>query len=193
MRSCYLAGPDVFHPQMVALAAGKRELCTRYGIEGRFPLDNESDLAGLDGRSAAMMIYRANIRLIESCDLLIANLTPFRGVSADTGTVFELGYMAARGRPIAAYSLSAAHYRDRVVAAGWLEGVAQEGRVIRDRDGQEVEHFGLGDNLMLPGALVSPDGVDRWIIRPGDWRRVEDHLAAFELCLQSLVGATLTA
>jgi len=46
---------------------------------------------------------------------------------------------------------------------------------------------------MLPGALVSPDGVDRWIVRPGDWRRVEDHLAAFELCLQSLLGKTLTA
>ncbi|HVJ40810.1 MAG TPA: nucleoside 2-deoxyribosyltransferase [Dongiaceae bacterium] len=191
MRSCYLAGPDVFHPQMAALAAGKRQLCTRYGLQGRFPLDNESDLTGLDGRSAAMVIYRANIRLIESCDFLIANLTPFRGVSADTGTVFELGYMAARGKPVAAYSLSDITYRERVAAAGWLEGVTQQGRVINDRDGQMVEDFRLGDNLMLPGALVSPDGVDRWIIRPGDWRQVDDHLAAFELCLQSLVGATL--
>jgi nucleoside 2-deoxyribosyltransferase len=203
MRSCYLAGPDVFHPEMAALAAGKRELCKRYGIEGRFPLDNESDLAGLDGRTAAMAIYRANIRLIESCDLLIANLTPFRGVSADAGTVFELGYMAARGKPVAAYSLSAANYRDRVAAAGWLEGVpgqnatgqnaTGQGNAINDRDGQMVEDFGLGDNLMLPGALVSSDGVDRWIIRHGDWRKVEDHLAAFELCLRSLPGTTLTA
>jgi len=193
MRSCYLAGPDVFHPQMAALAAGKRELCTRYGLQGRFPLDNESDISGLDGRRAAMVIYRANIRLIDSCDLLIANLTPFRGVSADTGTVFELGYMTARGKPVAAYTLEAASYRDRVAAAGWLGHAPQQGSLVNDRDGQMVEDFGLGDNLMLPGALVSPDGVDRWIIKRGDWRKVADHLAAFELCLQSLVGTTLRA
>lgn len=189
MRRCYLAGPDVFHPQMAALAAGKRELCIRYGLQGCFPLDNESDLAGLAGRAAALMIYRANIRLIESCDLLIANLTPFRGLSADAGTVFELGYMAARGRPAAAYSLEEGSYLERVQLAGWVEAAGNKGgALIHDRDGQMVEDFGLGDNLMLAGALETPAGIDHWIRRKGDWRKVGDHLAAFESCLKLLTA-----
>ena len=184
MQRCYLAGPDVFHPEMADLAAGKRELCDQYGIRGCFPLDNESDLSGLDGRGAALAIYRANIRLIESCDLLIANLTPFRGVSADAGTVFELGYMTALRRPCAAYSLDAGSYIERVRATGWAAGDA-----LHDRDRQVVEDFGLGDNLMLPGALETAAGVDCWVRQAGDWRKVDDHLKAFERCLRLLTAA----
>ena len=33
-----------------------------------------------------------------AADAIIANLTPFRGPSADAGTVYELGYMAGRGK-----------------------------------------------------------------------------------------------
>ncbi|WP_228260705.1 nucleoside 2-deoxyribosyltransferase [Marinobacter orientalis] len=35
-------------------------------------------------------IYRASRELMDSCDAIIANLTPFRGISADPGTVFEV-------------------------------------------------------------------------------------------------------
>jgi nucleoside 2-deoxyribosyltransferase len=187
MKRCYLAGPDVFHPGVTDLAAGKRALCKRYGLTGCFPLDNEADLSALDGRSAAMAIYQANIRLIDSCDMLIANLTPFRGVSADAGTVFELGYMTALGRPVAAYSLDPRIYLDRVVDAGWAELPA-----ATDQDGQMVEDFGLADNLMLAGALQATDRGqlgDNWIFSPGDWRQVDDHLRAFELCLQRVAKA----
>ena len=183
MKRCYLAGPDVFHPEMPALAAGKRELCARHGLLGCFPLDNATDLTGLAGREVALAIYRANIRLIESCDLLVANLTPFRGVSADPGTVFELGYMSALGRPVAGYSLAPGSYLERARQTGWCEA----GSTL-DRDGQQMEDFGLGDNLMLAGALESASGNDNWIMATGDWRRVEDHLKAFDLCLRHLIS-----
>jgi nucleoside 2-deoxyribosyltransferase len=179
MKRCYLAGPDVFHPDVMSLAAGKRDLCARHGIQGCFPLDNETDLAGLSGRDAALAIYRANIRLIESCDLLIANLTPFRGVSADPGTVFELGYMTALGRPVAAYSLDDRSYLDRVCGAG-----LGDADTATDPDGQMIEDFGLSDNLMLGGALAS--GADHFVLQAGDPRRIEDHLVAFEACLKLL-------
>jgi nucleoside 2-deoxyribosyltransferase len=181
MQRCYLAGPDVFHPAMPALASGKRDLCAGYGLQGCFPLDNATDLTGLSGRDAALAIYRANIRLIESCDMLIANLTPFRGISADPGTVFELGYMSALGRPVAGYTLAPDSYLDRARAAGWLTAEA-----FHDSDGQQVEDFGLGDNLMLAGALQSLSASDCWVVTTGDWRKVEDHLAAFDLCLRRL-------
>lgn len=183
MQRCYLAGPDVFHPDMLALAAGKRDLCARHGLQGCFPLDNAADLSELNGRAAALAIYRANIRLIESCDLLIANLTPFRGVSADPGTVFELGYMSALGKPVAGYSLAGGGYIARVRDAGWSE----KGSAL-DRDGQQVEDFGLSDNLMLAGALQSKSGSDMWVTTEGDWRRVEDHLKVFDLCLRRLIS-----
>ena len=41
---------------------------------------------------------------MRSCDLLIANLTPFRGVSMDSGTAFEVGFMRALGRPVLGYT-----------------------------------------------------------------------------------------
>ena len=37
---------------------------------------------------------------MRSCQLCIANLTPFRGVSMDSGTAYEVGFMRALGRPV---------------------------------------------------------------------------------------------
>ena len=37
-------------------------------------------------------IYQANRELMDSCDAIIANLTPFRGISADPGPVLAVGY-----------------------------------------------------------------------------------------------------
>ena len=34
---------------------------------------------------------------MDQADVIIANLTPFRGPSADAGTVYELGYMLGKG------------------------------------------------------------------------------------------------
>jgi len=182
MRRCYLAGPDVFHPQAADLAAGKRALCARFGVTGCFPLDNGVDLAALSGRAAALAIYRANLELMQSCDLLIANLTPFRGVSADPGTVLELGFMVALGRQVAGYSLDPRPYLDRVRAAGLAKQDC-----LRDAAGHDIEDFGLAENLMIIGAL---DGrSDRLVLRAGDALRVEDHLAAFEDCLGLVLDA----
>ena len=34
-----------------------------------------------------MVIFQANQAMIESCDIIIANLNPFRGPELDSGTV----------------------------------------------------------------------------------------------------------
>ena len=41
---------------------------------------------------------------IKSCQGLIANLTPFRGPSADVGTVYEVGFARALGLAIFGYA-----------------------------------------------------------------------------------------
>ena len=47
-------------------------------------------------------------------EAIIANLTPFRGPGADAGTVYELGYMAGRGKLCLGYSNDPSSYADRV-------------------------------------------------------------------------------
>ena len=85
----YLAGTDVFLREAKALAAAKRGLCERYGLTGVSPADTIIDLSGLTKNEAALRIALTNEGLIRDCDIVIANVTPFRGPSADAGT--EIG------------------------------------------------------------------------------------------------------
>src|SRR5271155_1553755 len=114
-----------------------------------------------------MAIYSANRHMIASADAVIANLTPFRGPSADPGTVFELGYAAALGRPIFGYSNMAGALLDKVRAADAAVSCAAAGG-WRDGHGLVIEDFGLADNLMIVCCLeaagaplvINPCGED---------------------------------
>src|ERR1700704_5442352 len=111
----YLAGPDVFLPKPVEMGQRKKQLCVQYGLIGLFPLDNEIDPKA---KGASLEIFCSNETLMKEADAIIANLTPFRGPSADAGTVYELGYMAARGKFCLAYSNDPAVYVERVKRFG---------------------------------------------------------------------------
>jgi nucleoside 2-deoxyribosyltransferase len=101
MTRVYLAGPEVFLPDAVDIGRRKVELCTRHGLIGLYPLDNAIDHTAKD---ASLRIFRGNEAMMIEADAMIANLTPFRGPSADAGTVYELGYMAGRGKLCLGYS-----------------------------------------------------------------------------------------
>src|SRR5216117_2264281 len=107
----YLAGPDVFLPDAIEIGRRKAAICARHGVSGLYPLDNAVDLSAAD---ASLEIFKANEAMMDSADAIIANLTPFRGPSADAGTVYELGYAAGRGKFCLAYCNDPAPYRDRV-------------------------------------------------------------------------------
>jgi nucleoside 2-deoxyribosyltransferase len=147
MMKIYLAGPDVFLPKPDEMGRRKKELCTQYGLTGLFPLDNAIDPKA---RDASIKIFRSNEGLMKEADAIIANLTPFRGPSADTGTVYELGYMAACGKLCLGYSNDPAPYVDRVKRFGTVEPCG--GHLI-DVGKLTVENFGLPDNLMMIHAL----------------------------------------
>ena len=173
----YLAGPDVFLPDAIEIGRRKRELCERHGAIGLFPLDNAVDLTAA---TASMQIFRGNRAMMDEADAIIANLTPFRGPSADAGTVYELGYMAGRGKLCLGYCNDPLVYRDRVAQTHQIrEG---KGGVLLDEAGLVVESFDLADNLMIVhgldvhgGPVVVPD------VAPADpWH----DLSAFERCLQ---------
>jgi nucleoside 2-deoxyribosyltransferase len=147
MTKIYLAGPDVFLPDPVEMGRRKKEICARYGLTGLFPLDNEIDPVAKD---ASLQIFRSNETLMKEADAIIANLTPFRGPTADTGTVYELGYMAACGKLCLGYSNDPAPYVDRVKRLGAVE---PSGDHLIDAEKLTVENFGLADNLMMIHAL----------------------------------------
>jgi nucleoside 2-deoxyribosyltransferase len=143
----YLAGPDVFLPDAVELGRRKVELCTRHGLAGLYPLDNAIERAAED---ASLRIFRGNEAMMIEADAIIANLTPFRGPGADAGTVYELGFMAGRGKLCLGYCNDPSCYADRV--RKFTDVSSRDGRLI-DAQGLTVEDFGLTDNLMMIHAL----------------------------------------
>ncbi|MFL6791743.1 MAG: nucleoside 2-deoxyribosyltransferase [Bradyrhizobium sp.] len=148
MTKVYLAGPDVFLPDAADIGRRKAAICARYGLTGLYPLDNAVDPAACD---ASLTIFKGNKAMMDAADAIIANLTPFRGPSADAGTVYELGYMAGRGKLCLAYSNDPSSYSQRV---GRLYDVKTlpDGH-LTDPEGLTVEDFGLSDNLMMIHAL----------------------------------------
>jgi nucleoside 2-deoxyribosyltransferase len=171
----YLAGPDVFLPDAGEIGRRKVEICARHGLIGRYPLDNPVDLTAAD---ASLRIYQGLEAMMDECSAIIANLTPFRGPGADPGTVFELGYMAARGKFCLGYSNDPASYADRVRRFSTV--TSRDGHLV-DADGLSVEDFGLNDNLMMVHGLDlhgAPLLLPRK--RPND---VWHDLTAFELCV----------
>lgn len=120
-----------------------------------FPLDGGLDLKVLTPIDAGLAISRANEDLMRSCDLMIANMTPFRGPSMDVGTAFEMGFMRALGRPVFGYTNAGGTYAERVgVFYDNQAATDGDGRPL-DPDGNLIEDFGLIDNLMMVGALAA--------------------------------------
>ena len=147
MTRVYLAGPEVFLPDAVDIGRRKVELCTRHGLIGLYPLDNAIDPTAKD---ASLRIFRGNEAMMIEADAVIANLTPFRGPGADAGTVYELGFMAGRGKLCLGYCNDPTLYTDRVRKFTTVD--KQAGR-LADAAGLTVEDFGLSDNLMIIHAL----------------------------------------
>lgn len=143
----YLAGPDVFLPDALEVGRQKIEICRRHGLTGLYPLAQDIDRTAAD---ASLQIFKANEALMDQAKAIIANLTPFRGPGADAGTVYELGYMAARGKFCLGYSNDPTVYADRVRR---ITAVTARADGLIDAEGLIVEDFGHNDNLMMIHAL----------------------------------------
>jgi nucleoside 2-deoxyribosyltransferase len=173
----YLAGPEVFLPDPLAMGAQKVALCGKYGFEGVFPLDASLDLTGLPKQVQASRIAAANEGLMRGCDALIANLTPFRGVSLDSGTAFEVGFMRALGHPVFGYTNVVAGYYERAK----LYRRSAPGFPDADGPDSEIENFDCAENLMIEAAILASGGqVVRTAVPGGQEMR---DLAGFEACL----------
>ncbi len=156
----YLAGPTVFYPDALERGKHLKELCFKYGFIGLFPLDNE--ISTINKKDMARQIYDGNINLINSADIVVADVNFFRGYEPDSGTMFEIGYATALKKPVYGYIDS-------------MEPLVKKIRHIQidqeyfDDDGMIIENFGLPINLMI--------GMSTTIIEGN-----------FEMCLQKMIN-----
>lgn len=159
----YLAGPGVFLTTAREHGKALIALAEINDLVGLYPLPTEDipepNLRLQPGLTAAS-IRQANIRMIEQCDGVLADLTPFRGVSADPGTTYEIGYAQALRKPVIGYVSSRdmlSEYKSRIghtlSHVGEADASGKRQTILIAEDGMTVEDFGLSDNLMFTSAL----------------------------------------
>lgn len=176
----YLAGPEVFLPDARAILDAKIAVTREYGFVPVSPGDLEVPPSA-KGKARGLAISAVNEKLMLSADMIVANLTPYRGISADVGTVYELGFMCARGCPAYAFTNVEQGYFDRVKRYyGDDIRLDQQGR-HRGPDGLLLEDYDLIDNLMLDGGIENRAGsIVRHEAAPGE---LYTDLTGFRQCL----------
>ncbi|ADZ93134.1 nucleoside 2-deoxyribosyltransferase [Marinomonas mediterranea] len=189
MQTIYLAGPEVFLPNAEEIGENKKSLCKKYGFIGLFPLDKVITPQKTPIETA-LAISEGNELLVERSDIVLANLTPFRGTSADAGTIYELGLGRGLRKQLAAYSNTTTPFLERVwrdYGQGSIEQ-APKGD-IRDRLNHKIEEFGLIDNLMLEGGIHLANGL----FLAGDVNNayLYSDLSVFEALLKKLAEQAL--
>jgi nucleoside 2-deoxyribosyltransferase len=176
----YLAGPEVFLSNAREVLDAKIALTRRYGFTPVSPGDLE--IAAYETkRGHGLAISAVNEKLMLGAGMIIANLTPFRGIAADVGTVYELGFMCARGCPAFGFSNVARNHFERVNAYyGGTVHPDVQGRP-RGPDGLAVEDFDMIENLMLDGGIEARGGA--FVTREVAAEAMFTDLGAFEECL----------
>jgi len=146
----YLAGPDVFYPDPLAVAVRKKNILSEMGMAGLFPLDNEISATGEPPECTALRIALANEALIQKSDIVLANMEPWHGPSMDVGMAYEMGYGRALGKIVVGYAPDRRPFAERVKA--FLE---HQKRLHPGCERFQIEDFGqMADNLMLVNAIV---------------------------------------
>ncbi len=136
----YLAGPEVFFANATTQARQLKDICRKLGLIGCFPTDSGPH-TGATKHEIGKNIYLGNVKLIDNCDAVIANMMPFRSPSMDIGTAFEIGYAIALRKPVFGWSpVNTTTYTERVKDMG----IADE-MIVEDHE--------MYDNLMVAVPL----------------------------------------
>jgi nucleoside 2-deoxyribosyltransferase len=183
MLKLYMAGPEVFLPNAREQMKRKTALCRNYGFEAICPGDLDIPPAETM-HGFGLAISKVDEDMMDRADGVIANLTPFRGIAADVGTCFELGYMCAQGKLVAAYTnVSASHFERMVDYYDGKVAQAADGHK-RGPDGLSLEDFDMIDNLMMHGGVERRRG--HIAVHAAAPDALYTDLTAFEECLKAL-------
>ena len=157
----YLAGPTVFLRDSNVAFEQYEAWCRDRGLQPvrpAEPLDGNGQV--LDGAAASRHLFLHNIARIRSSNGVLADLRPFRGeLEPDSGTVFEVGFAYALGKPVAALVADDRNWGTRIRA---VCGVGEPNRWGGEMDARYdylIEDFGGALNLMLSESCqVFTDG-----------------------------------
>ena len=177
----YLAGPEVFLPNAMAILEKKASLARSAGFTPLVPGDLEIPQAKTP-QEKGTNIHRVDEQLMKSADAIIANLTPFRGISADIGTAFEVGFMRSLGKPVFAYSNVTDKYHERISEYYRGQIGSTSSGELRGPDGMLIEDFEMNDNLMLDGAVAASGGT--WVTCKASQNELYSETEAFEAVLE---------
>jgi nucleoside 2-deoxyribosyltransferase len=130
--------------------------CEAWGFEALLPIpaNQNLDRPGVSGITVpgktkdAASVFESCMDMIQSCDAMVANITPFRGDEPDSGTVFEMATAYALGKPVVAYTLDTRLTHERHAHNGSIT----DGGALTCRSGFLVEQFGLPCNVMVAQA-----------------------------------------
>lgn len=136
----YLAGPEVFLTNAIEIGSAKVSICRSHGFDAVFPVAPPGSMPAISSQRG-YEIFDWCVETMGRCNLVIANMTPFRGVSMDVGTAVEIGYMFGKGHPVFGYTNVIEDYLARV-----------------SDDSLAVESFGFADNLMCEGPVWKSGG-----------------------------------
>ena len=177
----YLAGPEVFLSNAKEIGEKKRALCRKYGFEGIFPIDVDIQTEGKSTQEIGLCISDINEGLIRSCQIVIANITPFRGPSADVGTVYEMGYAHALRKIVIAYTNVATPFTERTVKSLNDKVKRDPKGILRDNQGMFIEENCLIDNLMIDGCINANSKI--LVVEEAPTDQLFVFLNGFEKCL----------
>ena len=181
----YLAGPEVFLPNAREMLDLKAEMARAAGFiplsPGDLKVEKRPSL-----RDYAYAISEVNERMMLEADAIIANLTPWRGISADVGTVYELGFMCALDKVSYAYTNIAKTCFERTVEHYGGRWQLDADGIPRGPDGLAMENYQMIDNLMLPGGAERRGG--KIVVGNAPPGAIYTDTAAFAECLRLIAG-----
>ena len=151
MQKIYIAGPSVFYQDAKERSEKYKEIAKSHGYIPLYPLDNEIDTTGKTKEMIAKAIFDANVFMIQECDIVIADLNPFRGKEPDSGTVWECGYAHGLGKRVIAYIQMSGSYLEKFLTNE--KSYVDQSEIFIDNNGMIIEDFDAPLNLMLSQSI----------------------------------------
>lgn len=151
----YVAGPDVFRADALEHFKKVDEHMRRGGWEPLIPFDVSG---GPNPTLDPTDIYLMNLEKIKACDIVMANMTPFRGTEPDSGTCFEVGMAIALGKKVVLYMDTPINTTVLDRTETYFEYTHPNFEIMMDDedpvfpDKMRSENFGMPLNLMFHGG-----------------------------------------
>ncbi len=163
-QSFYIAGPDVFFTNLNENFEKKKNIMKDFGLIGIPPTENQLDFEKMqswkrkNGNNFNMRkeIYMADVQTMHNTAGGTFNFTPFQGVFADSGTIFEFGYTTGLKKPFVVYSNDPRNINTRIKE--WGDNFGAKQAIDLKIYSQNIRYGNLIDSAILNNN-VSLDNV----------------------------------